>query len=106
MPSIPIVELFVFIVVVAIAFCAFKAVLLQSPPKKSAAERAQTEEFSRKALFNKSELKIFNVLREELNVLAPTYTLMGQVSLAEIIKTDSPFKKGGGYYAVSNRRLD
>ena len=72
----------------------------------TALQRAQSNEFSRQPLFNASELKLYRQLSAMVGELEPTAIVFGQLALAEFIKTDSKFKKGGGYYAVANRRVD
>lgn len=62
--------------------------------------------FSKQKLFNASEFKVYRLLVDEVSKLESRYFVMGQTSMREFLNTDSKFKKGGSFYALSDRRMD
>lgn len=83
-----------------------RATPITETDKVSALERARTRDFSRKNLFNKSEEKIFRLLRDEIGAYGTSLNLMAQVSLREMVNTDDKYVPGGGWYALTDLRTD
>lgn len=67
---------------------------------------AQRRSFSKKRIFNSSEQKVLNLLRDELANALHAFYVLGQVHLAEVIYTDDKYRVGGNYYVIGNKRLD
>ncbi len=72
----------------------------------TAYERAHRGNFAAKSIFNRSESRLFRFLAGEVNGCSPSLFVMGQTSLREIVRTDDPFIRGGGHYALGDRRVD
>jgi hypothetical protein len=69
--------------------------------KVGALQRAEQGSFSKKGLFNKSELRIFHLLEDEIKSAALPLRVMGQTSLRGFLETDSQ-----SYFALGERRAD
>ncbi len=74
--------------------------------KVSALQRAERGSFSKKSLFNKSELGVFRLLEDEIRSATLPLRVMGQTSMHGFLETDGQYETGGSYYALSDRRMD
>lgn len=82
------------------------------PPKRTGAgkitafERAHRGNFAAKPIFNRSEKRLFHFLAEEVKAYSRPLFVMGQTPLREMVRTDDQFVRGGGHYALGDRRVD
>lgn len=74
--------------------------------KITAFERAHRGNFAAKSIFNRSEQRVFHFLAEEVKAYSRPLFVMGQTPLREIVRTDDQYVRGGGHYALSDRRVD